>query len=340
MDKKEYLNIYSLLEKYGFSYDEVVKISDDCAFERIDNGTLGVIFDNSCKYLLSKGYSVEDIKNMVLISPRCLIVSDAKRKVIEDTFLELGMTQEDFRIMSIKCGNVFAYSKERIDEYINFFKEIGFSNKDIVKVFKYVMFIFRTTVVKFRMLYEDMLSLGFTKEDIYIIAKGHPAFWTHNINKVENIINTFINLGFSMKQARNILRRSPSLLGYSDSTIINKFNSLLELGFSLEELIFIVSEYPSIINGDIDRTSDIIEFFKSIGLYESLLKNPKSFFMQGLDTSYSRYCYYMDKGKVVDAENYSKLFYGSKKFEKYYGFSKEDLLLKYPYDRDKVIKKK
>lgn len=340
MMDKEYYNGFLLLEKYGFSYEEVVKIMDDCSFEKIEDNSLGIILDNSCKYLLDRGYSFNELREMVLLSPRCLIASDSKRQIVEDTFLQLGMTMREFRTISIKCTNIYSYSKERIDSYINFFRDLGFDNKEIIKVFKYVIFIFRSSISKLKKLCEDMKNIGFTDEDIYVIAKGNPTFWTHNINKIEDIINTFSFLGFSFEQIIIILRRSPSLFGYSRDTIVYKFNELINLGLSKEELRYIVCIYPTIINASIDRTKEIIEFFKGLGLYECLLEDPRNFFMQGLETSYARYCFYIDKNKVVDKESYIKLFLGWKKFEKLYGIGKDELLERYPYNKYCISKYK
>ena len=338
MKEIEYLNGSLLLQKYGFTYEEIVKIIDTCSFSRVENDSLGIILDNGCKYFINKGYTLNEIRTMVKFYPRCLIVSDGKRKIIEDIFLDLGMTWEEFKKMTIKNSNIYSCSKERVDEYINFFKGIGFNNKEIVKVFKYVMFIFRSSVNNFKKLCNDMKMLGFNDKDIYMIAKSCPSFWTHNISKINNFINTFNGLGFDFDEIKTILRKSPSLIGYGDSTIIYKFNELIGLGFSKEELKNIILEYPTIINIDIERTREIIEFFKGIGLYDSLLEKPKYFFMQGIESSYARYCFYIDKGKEISKNSYIKLFCGWKRFERLYGIGIEELIKTSPYSKDKCKK--
>jgi hypothetical protein len=109
MKKDDYLKSYLLLRKYDLSYEEVVKIMDECSFYRVEDNSLITILDNGFKYLLDKGYSLGEIKKMVNLYSRCLITSDNKRKKIEDAFLELGMTFDEFKSMSIKCGNIYAY---------------------------------------------------------------------------------------------------------------------------------------------------------------------------------------------------------------------------------------
>lgn len=328
-----------LLYEYGFTYEEVNLIIRDKSFFKYDDSKLGMMVLRNYKYLLDKGYSLDEIKRMALGYPGSLCVSDNKRQIIENIFLELGMSYNDFKKIVICYGNVWSYSKDRICSYIEFFRNLGYSNEDIVNIFRKAALILRSSVDNFKKLYNFMIDYGFSKEDIFVIGKNFPGFWSHTFSKVVSIINVFILYGFTSQEAINILVKSPSLLGYGDGTIKDKFDKLFILGFTKEEIINIINIYPSIINCDIDRTSAILDFFTNIGLRNKAIEYPHYFFKQGIESSYARYCFYMDNNIDINEDTFRRLFVGWKYFEKTFKVSKLELLDKYKYEDSKCKKK-
>jgi hypothetical protein len=320
-----------MLEKYGFSYEETIRIVNDISFNRIEDEVIEIIVENNINYMVNKNYSSSDIKKIVSMSPRCLTVSDKKRKVIEEILYDIGMTDEQIKKLSIKSGNVFANSMGRVMDFIAFFRNLGYENEIIVKIFLRTLNIFRTSIYKLEKLYDDMLEYGFSRKDICHMGKIYPTFWSHSFNKIKSLLDTFVSIGFSKEKAISILSKSPSLIGYGASTIIDKFNQLIDLGFEKDKLINIVSEYPTLINSDINRTKNIVEFFDSIGLFDCLLAAPKGFFIQGIEVSYARYCFYIENNIEINMKNYRKLFLNQKQFKKAYNISNLELMQKYNY---------
>ena len=53
--------------------------------------------------------------------------------------------------------------------------------------------------------------------------------------------------------------------------------------------------------------------------------------MQSIDLTYARYIFFKDKGIDISKDNYKKIFYSAKQFEKQYGIDKSTLLEKYNY---------
>ena len=342
MEDNKNMDVYEILSRYGYADGEIDKIINDKSSFGYDVNKLGTIIDNSYTYLSNKGYTYEEIKKMALSFPGVLSTSNGKRKIIEDVFLGLGMSFLEFKRISLKCVNIFSYSEERICSYINFFRNVGYLDKDIIKIFKIVPLIFRVSINNLEKFCNEMISYGFTKEEIFKIGKNFPSFWSHNFNKVNIIIDTFIVLGFSKEEVKKIIMLSPSLIGYNKETILEKFEDIMMLGFTREELMGVIRIYPTILSADVNRTREILDFFTKIGLREKILNDPKSFFMQGIESSYAKYYFYMDNDVEINDNTYRRLFLDWKRFENKYGIGKEELLEKYSYDADmkNIVKKK
>lgn len=340
MDNDICVGVYELLSNYGYSLMDIYKVINDKSSFDYDRDKLVLMIGNSYKYLLGKGYTYDEIKRVSLSYPGNLYISDSKRKEIENIFLELGMSFEEFKNFSLKCVNIYAYSSDRIYNYINFFRGLGYDDQYIVKFFKRVPIIFRSSVNNLNKLYNDMIDYSFSKEDVFKIGKNFLSFWTHNFNKIMVVIDIFMSIGFKKMDVIEIIKLSPSLIGYDKNTITGKFDELIKLGFSKKEIMDIVCVYPTIMTSNIDRTKNILEFFTEIGLYNKLLDDPKSFFMQAIESSYAKYCYYIDNNIVINEDTYRRLFLDWKRFCDWYDISKSDLLEKYNYDEYKSNLKK
>lgn len=328
------IDLVGMMLEYGYSFKEIDKIINDATTFNFDKNRLGLMIYNSYRYLVAKGYSLNEIKKMSLSYPGNLYVSDKKRMEMEKIFLELGMSLEEFRKFSLKCVNIYAYSKERVCSYIGFFRNLGYEDRDIKKIFMLSPMIFRSSVSNLDKLYNDMLNYGFSMEEIFNIGKNFCSLWSHNFDKIMDIINTFISLGFNRDEIKEIIVRDPSLIGYGVDTICDKYNRIIDLGIDKDEINGVTIEYPSIINSDTQRTEKIINFFSNIGLRKKIIDDPKNIFIQSVEVSYARYCYYMDSGIEINEDNYKKLFFGWQYFKKVTGISKEELLEMYKYEDD------
>lgn len=88
---------------------------------------------------------------------------------------------------------------------------------------------------------------------------------------------------------------------------------------------------PQIYSHSIENMKQKIEYYDSIGLHEMPVIIPK-YLMQSVNLSYARYKFLKEKNVTIDINNYSKLFYSAKIFEKQYGVTKKELLEKYNYE--------
>lgn len=328
------IDVYRLLGEYGYTIGEIEKIINDKSAFDYDKSKIGLMIHRSYKYLVAKGYSLEDIKKMSLIYPGNLYVSDMKRQAIEKVFFGIGMRLDEFRCFSLKCANIYACSVERINGYVSFFRNLGYDNKTIVKIFMISPLIFRSSVNKLNKLYNDMIKYTFSKSDVIQIGRSFPSFWSHSFAKVQEITDIFIEFGIDKNKIVGMIKMNPSILGYSVDTIRTKYYRLLCLGIEKNDLNNIILVYPSIINADTDRIEKIMDFFIGLGLANMIVEDPKRIFIQSIESSYARYCYYKDLGIEISEKNYKKLFMGWQEFYKTTGISKEELLEKYKYSDD------
>lgn len=144
-----------------------------------------------------------------------------------------------------------------------------------------------------------------------------------------------INFGYT-KEEYNEIRNSYSLKNYFEEKLLEKFKEnttyLLELGYTKEEVIKMTKTFPTIYGYSIENMKQKIEFYDSINMHFIAVQDPKQL-MQSVALSYARYQFYLSIGIIIDMSNYKKLFIGNKSFEKTYGITKEELLVRYPYEQ-------
>lgn len=342
MESENFLNkeACEFLCDKGYSFDEIKRVIGSYSFFQYDYSKIDTMIRRSYDYFLDRDFTNSEIKRMALRSYGVLGTSNRKKEKIDNCLLKLGISKNEIKKMVVVCPVLYSYSEEKIIAMIEYLESIGYSREVSIFIIKKNPNIYCISISVLDKFVNDLLSLGFKKKDILRIGKNYPAFFNKSIMKVKEIINTLmgIEIGFSKEEAVSIVVGASSVLGYEVDTLKERFNDLLGLGFSASSLIKMIKELPTLIVSDIERTRLIVDFFTSINLRDKIEEFPKSIFMQSVETSYSRYCFYLDMGIVIDESNFKKLFYGSSFYLKNYGITKEDLLSKYNYDKD-VLKK-
>ena len=87
---------------------------------------------------------------------------------------------------------------------------------------------------------------------------------------------------------------------------------------------------PALYSYSIENIKQKITFLRTIGLGFIAIEDTKQL-MQSIDLTYARYMFFKEKGIEVTRDNYRRLFYNAKIFEKQYGIDKSSLLEKYNY---------
>ena len=80
----------------------------------------------------------------------------------------------------------------------------------------------------------------------------------------------------------------------------------------------------------IENIKQKITFLREIHLDFIAVEDTKKL-MQSIDLTYARYMFLNEKDIKVNRDNYKRLFYDAKQFEKQYGIDKSTLIEKYNY---------
>lgn len=127
-----------------------------------------------------------------------------------------------------------------------------------------------------------------------------------------------------------MIKVSPAIYNYSIENIKQKIYDLISLGYSYNDVIKMTNTLPTLFGLSIENIKQKITFLKQIDL-DFIAVNDTKKLMQSIDLTYARFSFFKDKGMEITKENYRRLFYNAKQFEKQYGIDKSTLIEKYNY---------
>ena len=177
---------------------------------------------------------------------------------------------------------------------------------------------------------EDLISLGYSQEDVIKMTKLLPALYSYSIENIKQKIEDLISLGYSRADVIKMTKLLPTLFGYSIENIEQKIEDLISLGYSRADVIKMTKTLPALFGLSIENIKQKITFLGERQLDFIVIEDTKKL-MQSIDLTYARYMFFKDKGIEVTKDNYRRLFYSAKIFEKQYGIDKSTLLEKYNY---------
>ena len=148
-----------------------------------------------------------------------------------------------------------------------------------------------------------------------------------------NAKEVLLKLGYSKEDAETILSNE-SLISFNEDTLIFhikiNFEYLISLGYSKEDVLKMTRFLPSLYGLSIENIKKKIIFYKQNNLDFIVVDDTKNL-MQSIDLTYARFMFFKEKNIEISQDNYSRLFYNAKQFEKQYGIDKSTLLEKYNY---------
>ena len=254
--------------------------------------------------------------------------------MLEQAFLDFGYTKEEFE----RIRNTFPVINLRDETLLNNFENItkfllnnGYTKADIIKMAKLFPSLFGIGTQSLRKKVEFMISLGYERENVLKMTKRLPALFGYSIENIKQRIEDIKIFGFTKEEIIQMTSISPAIFSYGIDSIREKMTDLEALGYTKKEVIRMIKLFPALLGSGIESIREKVKFYDSINMHELLIVDPKDF-MQSTKLSYARYEFYKVKGIKIDMTNYRKLFLGSKRFEKQYGITKEELLEKYKYE--------
>ncbi len=187
-----------------------------------------------------------------------------------------------------------------------------------------------TLLIHIKSNYNFFITLGYSHEDVIKMTKQLPTLYTLSIENIKQKIEDLISLGYSREDVIKMTKTLPALYGYSIENIKQKIEDLISLGYSRDDVIKMTKQLPALYGYTIENIKLKVEFYKRINLGFIMVCDTKRL-MQSIDLTYARYMFFKNQGLEITKENYTKLFYGAKNFEKQYGVDKSTLLEKYNF---------
>ena len=254
--------------------------------------------------------------------------------MLEQSFLNFGYTKDEYE----KIRNTFPVINLRDETLLNNFENItkfllnnDYTKADIIKMTKTLPQLFGHSIDNIKQKIDDIVNLGYTREDVIKMTKTLPSLFNLSIENIKQKIDDIISLGYTREEVIKMSSKFPPLFGLSIENIKQKIDDIISLGYTREEVIKMTKTLPALFGLSIENIKQKINFYDSIDMHDLSVVNPK-YLMQSTKLSYARYEFYKVKGIKIDMTNYRKLFLGSKRFEKQYGITKEELLEKYKYE--------
>ena len=250
------------------------------------------------EYLINLGYSNEDTEN--------ILNSYALKNLKEDTLLI------------------------HIKENYNLLIFLGYSHEDIVKMTKSLPALYSYSIENIKQKIDNLISLGYSHEDVIKMTKILPSLYGCGIDNIKQKIDDLISLGYSHEDVIKMTKFFPSLYGLNIENIKQKIDDLISLGYGHEDVIKMTKTLPTLYGLNIENINQKLTFLREMHLDFIVVEDTKKL-MQSIDLTYARYVFFKEKGIEITKDNYRRLFYDAKRFEKQYGIDKSTLLEKYNY---------
>ena len=253
--------------------------------------------------------------------------------MVKEYLLKLGYSHEDiekilssYALKNLKEDTLLIHIKNNYNLLIS----LGYSHEDVIKMTKTFPSLYSYSIENIKQKIEDLVSLGYNRADVIKMTKTLPSLYGLGIENINQKIEDLVSLGYKRADVIKMTKSFPSLYGYSIETINQKIEDLASLGYNRADVIKMTKTLPSLYSLSIENIKQKTIFLKEINL-DFIVADDTKKLMQSIDLTYARYMFLREKGIEITRDNYKRLFYNAKQFEKQYGIDKSTLLEKYSY---------
>ncbi|CAA7036677.1 unnamed protein product [Microthlaspi erraticum] len=193
---------------------------------------------------------------------------------------------------------VYEMSDKTIQEKVNVYKRLGFSEKDVWRIFKKWPYSLKFSERKIKQTVETLKKCGLVEEEVLSVLKTRPQCIRSSEQKILETVETFLGLGVSRDEFKTMIKRFPHCIAYSAESMKKKFEFLVEkMDWPLEDLVLI----PTIIGYSMEKRivprCNVIKALMSRGLIGSVNPPISSVLICRDDEFLKRYV--MKHGKLV-----------------------------------------
>ncbi|EOA25354.1 hypothetical protein CARUB_v10018684mg [Capsella rubella] len=135
---------------------------------------------------------------------------------------------------------VYEMSDKTIEEKVNVYKGLGFSEAEVWAIFKKWPFFLKFSEKKITQMFETLKKCGLLEKEVLSVLKTRPQCIRASEQKILDSIQTFLDLGFSRDEFRMMVKRYPHCTGYSAALVKKKFDFLVKkMNWPLEAVVLI-----------------------------------------------------------------------------------------------------
>ena len=131
-------------------------------------------------------YSIIDMKAETLLK---------KIKEIYDFLISLGYSKEEVIKMTKSLPQIYGLSIENINQKIEDMEELGYSREEIIKMTKSLPFIYGLRIENIKQKIEDMEELGYSREEVIKMTKSLPFIYGFSIENIKQKIEFYDSIG-------------------------------------------------------------------------------------------------------------------------------------------------
>ena len=150
------------------------------------------------KLFIELGYTEEDyleIKNSHSLEKMKEETLIKKVKENYDFLVSLGYSQEDVIKMTKSSPSIYNYSIENIKQKIEDMEKLGYSQEDVIKMTKSLPTIYGLSIDNIKQKIEDMEELGYSQEDVIKMTKSLPTIYGLSIENLKQKIEFYDSIG-------------------------------------------------------------------------------------------------------------------------------------------------
>lgn len=162
---------------------------------------------------------------------------------------------------------VYEMSDKTIEEKVNVYKRLGFSEEDVWRIFKKWPYFLKFSEKKIGQTFETLKRCGLVEEEVLSVLKLRPECIRSSEEKILQSVDTFVGLGFSRDEYRMMIKRFPQCFGYSAESLKKKFEFLVKkMEWPPEAVVLVPSVFGYSLEKRIVPRCNVIKALMSKGL--------------------------------------------------------------------------
>ncbi|XP_059631375.1 uncharacterized protein LOC132274188 [Cornus florida] len=197
-------SILALKSVLGWNMDDVSRVLKKSGFGRILNHDLAKTLIPNIEFLKSCGISLSQITRSICYYPRFFLFKPTRIRECVKIVDEMGFNRECKTFLHA-IQVISRMSKETWELKLDVFKSLGFSEDDILSVFRRQPMVFAVSERKIKEITQLFLSTG--KFDISLVVKNPDLL----ILSVENRLKPRLRV-MEVLERRNLLLKKPSMM--------------------------------------------------------------------------------------------------------------------------------